>query len=258
MTGLKYYNDLNKALIIIESNINSLEVVEKDEYNFVNYSLILNKLYTTKRMIERYLNIHKYYRLTKEEMIKRIDNQSNSKVKISYEVKEYENAQTIAEKFNMELESLLRLNNILSSEIESGKKILVETTDFNLITQNFDIPTYGDQTDTNILGTDISVNPQFENNDFQVLGNIETLEQGIRNRIRTFKKEYPAEPNFGIQNYINMPDDLNNSLRLVDIIDQVKKDGRVQEVLDAQVQRQGNSVVFNLTILTTTNQTIEI
>jgi|GEM_PF-7095130 len=101
-----------------------------------------------------------YARLNKERWLEYLEAVGNGKdyyisINIPYKVKDYEDIQTIAAKFDINWQDILRINNLRSDEIEGGRVIYIPVLKkYNITEINLDI--FGSQDKEMALGVDLN------------------------------------------------------------------------------------------------------
>jgi len=252
-----YYSKLQQALETFDEVIDRFETDKTDEYDKVNFSAILHNLYLARTNIEHYNNAHKWFRLSKEDFIKQMVYSLANTVEQLHIVKEYETPLSIAEKYKVTLESILKKNNITTSEFTPGRIIKIETSNLSQKEIYQKIMTYGDQTNDLVFGNDfpneITVDGQ---GDLFAIESSETLKQGINNIINSDIGSYPMEPSFGVDRLIGneMPTELRENMISVRIAETVEADKRIKAITDIKFE-EGNA---NITARTIKNQNINL
>lgn len=262
MNAYEYYGNLNQALTMIEITIAKTEVQQTDEFDTINYADVLSKLYLFKSIINKMINIHKYFKMSKEAFVKSSENKTSKRIEVTHIVKDYESAQTIANLYGITIEEILIKNNILTTGIIAGMELKVEIKNSNaLITIYDEIPTYGSQQGQLVLGVDISNDLTLNGDgDFQSLNNLETIKQGVLNRISTPKGGYPLVNDFGleIQPGADLPSDLKDSMILIKVVNQIEQDSRISKIENVNVKRSQNSITIEAIMKTINNETLAL
>jgi hypothetical protein len=255
--GNLYYALLAQASLLNEATLDSFQ--GKDEYDKNDYSAIIDVFTQVQRNIIRMASIHKYSKMSKERFINKVNNNSANKNIITHTVKTYETISSIADLYGNDVDEILKMNNKRSFEINPGEKLLIEVENSTTDTIN-DIPTYADPIGSNVLGNDISKELADRDNDIYVLPNTETLKQGILNRITTNRNAYPMILSFGIdtKNTFELPDDLFESLTTIKIQELLLEDKRIKNIENISLDKQENSLTYNISGEAIDNTKIEI
>lgn len=249
-----YYRNLENALKNIRLLIMQVEGKITDEYDLTtNYSDILNQLYGTERAINNMLTIHKFQGFAKDEFIA-VNSSSNTNIVIlEHTVKAWETASSIAKLYNVDLADLLQMNNITSDEIIQGLILKVNvsknTLQQNATTKN--VPVYGSRIGQKIYGYDWpnELQATADGGDIKVLEPLDTLVQGIKNRLTTRTGDYPLEDDFGVDLVgSEVPQNLREGLLIIEATEQLLQDQRVDNIQSMTASSKNNSVSFEATI----------
>ncbi|OGU56945.1 MAG: hypothetical protein A2V66_10755 [Ignavibacteria bacterium RBG_13_36_8] len=247
-----YYKNLENALRNVLSTINETEQKNIDEYNLnVNYYDMLNTLYEAERSIKQMLIVHKLRGFSKEEYIT-IENKKATDLLIEHTVKGYENLLSIAELYGTTIEEIMQINNLTSYEIGASSILKVRISKEHLIENaRREVPVFGSRVGTDVLGYDI-YNEVRENDakDIKVIDDpIDTLIQGLKNRIVTKVGDYPFEKDFGLDVVgTDIPKDLAEGLMSLEITEQLKQEPRVETVKNVLVTKKIDSYSYEITV----------
>lgn len=261
MTYNQYKSDLETSLMIVNYLIGSVEANVTDEFDTINYVEVLYNLNVLQQRIKRLLSGYKFFKVGEEEFSRMFEGKVNKSIEVIHNVTGYDTLMSIAQKYNITEEKILQKNNVLSSEITAGMQLLVEVESSKGLNKIYnEIAVYGSQIGAEILGTDLP-NELVENGvgDLKILTNVETISQGIQNRIYTRAGDYPLEPNFGIELAgSEIPADLQNGMLMLKIVDQLENDFRISDVENVEIEKSGNALAITALIKTINNQTLEI
>ncbi len=259
MSTNKYYYNLETAETEIERLI--AKVTPTDEYDSVNYSQLLFNLNNSLFEIRKMKNMHKFFKLSKEDFIRQIDSEVLKQQQSIHTVREYETPLTIAEDYNISLDELLKINNASITDFTPGATIKVPVTNETRIRIFENIPTYGSHEGSKVLGNDLPNELRADTDgDLLVLDNYDTLKQGILNRITTKQGNYPLEPDFGIDNYVgsDQPEELSGALRTTSIIAQIEQDARIEKITEYSETQKNNSTLYSIKVSTITNEEVSL
>lgn len=258
MTATEYYNDLEQALKIVDEAIAKTEIKATDEFARVNYSEILNRLYNFKRSIERMQVVHRYNKLSKEAWVKQIQQKTPRRIEVAHKVKSFETPHGIAKKYGITVSELLQKNNITTSELTAGMTLYVEIASSGSLNKIYEeIPTFGDQEGDLVFGKDLGSELKVDTDgDLKVLEPLDTLRQGIENRIYTAAGDYPMLPEFGVPRLAGeeYPEEIIESFHKLKIIAQLGLDKRIQKIEGLEKEREQNAVTFTGTITAINNK----
>ena len=254
---MEYYEEIEKSLLEVEQKIAEIKNELSrgaDEYSDINYYDILNGLEQTKRTLLRLKAAHKFAKTSKTDFA-----QLDKHTVIEHTVASYETINTIAHKYNVTVDSILRNNNINSYEIKAGDKLkIIKETDTITNEEQVNYPTFGELKGEEIYGRDIASDfATSDNKDILVLSPIATLKQGILNRITTEQGEYPFEDDFGIGFRIG-DEKLTDALLTVKLTYALLSDYRIEDVKNLEVITEGNSKIIKAIVSTINNETIEV
>lgn len=262
MDATQYYNDLNKALVLVDGVIAETEAKATDEFAKVNYSKILNDLNKYRQLITKLLAVHRFMRLSKKGFMKNADQKTPKKIELEHTVKGFETPGKIAQAYNVSVESILKKNNITTETLTPGEVIKIEVENSETMQQVFeDIPTFGSQEGDLIYGHDVSNDLEVgEDGDLEILSNQATLAQGANNRLKTISGKYPLEPDFGIPEIAGttLPQELLNGLLKLKIVAQFTADKRIREITDIQIEQDQNAINISGSMIAVNNKKLEV
>jgi LysM repeat protein len=256
MTGYEYYNTIEKALAELDRciAITQKEAEGKDEFHNKNYAGIFNGLYQYRNQLLKKLSIHRFAKLSKEDFILQNDVNASKSIQKYHKVKSYETGTTIAKLYGTTLENILKVNNVRTDEIVAGKILKINITPTSVITRVYEnVPTYGSQLGDLVYGKDLPDELATEDGDLKVLDPIETLRQGIYNRVTTQKGGYPFQEDFGIGLIgEDFPEELSDSMFMVEVQTQLSQDARISSIDNLTLVKTGGNrvVIGNLTAIT--------
>lgn len=245
-----YYRNLEIVLRTLDIYINILERKKTDEYDQnENYSNMLTKLYAVKRIVERMLSAHKFYRLTKIEFAMKLDGKFEGNVIIEHVIKDYETPQSIAKQYGITLEQLLKNNNEITTNFEPGSTLKIEVDHLNLHSVYSDVPVFGSQVDRNIFGVDLTNDLKNDGRkDLHTIKYEDCLRQGIINRVTTEIGGYPLIEDFGLYNIVGteFPPDLRDAMMSIKLIYQLEGDPRIDTIDRIGITTKENSVIYDV------------
>ena len=246
------FTTLENARLQVERQVSL--IVPTDEYDGFNYSELITSLNNYKRFIINLLSIYKFARMSKEYFLA----QFGAQVESSYVVTGYDTPLSIAEKHGITLDTILELNNITTSEMVAGMTLKVPAPDQSVLQVYNNIPTFGDQTGDNVFGRDLPNELTAKGGELVVLEPLDTLKQGVNNRINTTKGDYPLDESFGHISYIDaeLPKELSENMIVVDIVSQILQDPRIVEVKNINTTEAGNTITFTADATTITKSEI--
>jgi hypothetical protein len=248
------YTTLTKSLNELERIISN--IIPTDEYDpNHDYSGLLNNLNQFKTYIIRLLSVHKFARMSKEYFLA----QFSGVVETNYKIKDYDTPLSLADKFGVDLDALLEINNIVATDIQEGLIIKVPVAGDSIAIYS-NVPTFGDQTGDNVFGRDLPNELVAVNGKLVVLEPLDNLKQGILNRITTWRGEYPLDDSFGINNFrqFDLPEDLAQNMVIMDVVNQILQDARIAEVNEIVQSSEKDAVQFTAEATTITKTEVKV
>jgi hypothetical protein len=263
MTGYEYYTTLEEAVRQIDTAIGltEKEAAGADEFSGKNYSEMLYGMNRYKGELLRKLAAHRYAKMSKEDFIFRNDNSAAKTLQKTHVVKSHETGLTIAKLYGTTLEAILKKNNITTDEITAGKTLRIEVTPASEVVQVYDnIPTYGSQAGMLVFGKDLPDKIEAVSGEFKVLEPLETLRQGLTNRMMTARGEYPLEDDFGVTEMAgkNFPEELSDSMFLVEVQSQLEQDGRISSIDAITIRTEGTAKIVEAKLTAVTGAEVNL
>lgn len=250
----QYYTDLQTALNNVELMIVQTEQKITDEYDAVDYSRVLFTLYGLKRNIKRMLVVHKIQGFSKEEFVEINTVENSGTIVVDHTIKSWETITSIAKLYNANISDILTYNNIKSDELITGTVIKVRTSSNTFINgaeSNKDVPVYGSRVGENVYGKDWpdELVANSDGTDVKILEPIETLKQGITNRLSTRSGDYPLESDFGISLVgSEYPQELRDGLLSIEVSQQLELDPRIESIENVIVTSESNSSTIEVVV----------
>lgn len=235
-----YYIELAKALDEVNQQIAEIKIKNPNEYDEgVNYPKLLNELYQIQRKINRMQVVHKYLRMSQETFIAG-DITSDAK-EIYHTVSSFETLHSIAKKYNISIELILKNNNISSQNLTAGSALKIVQAEANLLEAGkIDIPVYTESGDLiEVLGRDLKNSLEIGDfGDILALTPRNTISQGLINRLTTLAGDYPNEDDFGLDYFSDLKTnpELINNLWKVKIMSQLETDPRIKNVKSLEIE----------------------
>ncbi len=230
---MSIYNKINELISKVKHTYKE-DAARASEYDAIDHSFMILESERLLRLLTRQSKVHKFLGISKENFEKAIESGTSKKRKIRHIVTGYDTLFSISNQYKIEPEELLQLNNLKAGELTPGREITIEVEDdLNPVTGIIDLPVIGEHRDKERLGRDLEVTllPS-SNGDLNVLAPEATVKQGIRLRLNSRKGDYPMNPGFGIDDYMN--NDFPKDLKLL-VIDKeaevsIDRDRRISQI----------------------------
>lgn len=235
---MSIYNKINEQINKVR-HIYRDDAARATEYDIIDHSFMIRESERLIRLLTRQSKVHKFLGISQENFEKAIESGIAKKRKIRHIVTGYDTLFSISNQYKIEPEELLQLNNIKAGELTPGREITIEIDDENNpVTGVEDLPVIGEHDGKERLGRDLEVSllPS-SNGDLNVLDPEATVKQGVKLRINCRKGDYPMNPGFGINDYMNT--ELPSELKLA-VIDKeaevnLDRDRRINQIDYIQV-----------------------
>ena len=245
MTDLRtYYYELEQQHAAIENAANLFETLipegDDAELAATDYSGTAYNLWASVLTNERLQKIHKLFRMTKEQLIQKSQGETAPNYTV-YEVRSYDTIHSVARKFNVSIEDILRANNITASEFEDQTEILIPQLSTNVITVYENVPTFDTHNGIKVLGTDLSADCTVDaNGDLKVLDEVDSFHQGVTILINTEAGTIPLEDGFGGAPKIGKeyPQEIISNMITVNLLNSLSQDGRIKDVNNIILEKQ--------------------
>lgn len=216
-----------------------------DEYSSINYPELMTALNRIETALHRSGAIEKFLKTTPDAI------EQQRTMSIRHKVTQYETPLMIAERYNVELSDILKLNNMTTDELTGGTEIIIEVPaqESTNVAQN--IPVYGDVSGNKILGQDFS-NPITKDSrgDIAPFNPIDTIRKTLLYRVTTPTGAYPLHKDFGLNGIIGeeVEQDLANAMLQVKITEALEKDPRISEISNIGIDSDKNVTVNAITV----------
>jgi len=249
---IEYYQKLEIAKSNLLEGIARIEVFNIDEYDEDNKCQLLFDLYKMLNNVETMLNIHKFKRKSKEEILTEPDI-VEGRVIVNYQVKDYETPFSIAQKYDLSVEELLQFNNNLKvSEITTGKILKIPTINKAEKERLDSIATFGSQAEELILGKDILLPLQADakGGDLLIAEPANTLAQCLNNLFNTKEGSYLTENQIGIFDIKNqdMPPEVVDGFTKIRLLQVLEQDKRIASINSIKTDIQGQNINYEIEI----------
>ncbi len=204
------------------------------EYDMIDHSTMILENERLERILRRQRKVYKFLGLSQEEFEQALTRGTVKKRKIRHIVTAYDTLFSISNQYKIDPGELLHTNNINSMELVAGTEILIEVEEQeeqpNLTTQR-ELPVIGEHKGSELLGRDLKLTLLPDSNgDLSVLPPVETVKQGVWIRLNTLRGEYPLNPGFGMNNFLDI--DLPSELRL----SMIDKEAEINLTADLRIE----------------------
>ncbi|HEX2868744.1 MAG TPA: LysM peptidoglycan-binding domain-containing protein [Ignavibacteriales bacterium] len=256
---MEFFEKTERAISLLDNLTGQAEAARTDEFDTFDYSGYIEQLKELKRNVLRFQAAYKFLKLDKEDFIQGIDR--TGKVIVIHTVKDFETPLSIAKKYTTDLGEILILNDVKVEDIKAGRELKIVVNNESLSQVYDTIPTYGSQKGLEVLGRDLPNDLQAdETGDLLVLGPIETLTQGVNNRISTKKGAYPLEENFGLSNIqkLEFPEDITNAMLMVGLSEELEEDARLSRIDSIEITSDRKAKEVLVQARTITNNMLRV
>lgn len=204
------------------------------EYDIVDHSTMILESERLERILRRQRKVYKFLGLSKEEFEQAVERGTAKKRKIRHIVTSYDTLFSVAETYKIDPGELLQTNNINSTEFVAGTEIIIEVEQQEQqpnLAGLADLPVIGEHKGIELLGRDLNLTVLPDSRgDLSVMTPGETIKQGVWIRLNTLKGDYPMNPGFGLNNYLNLELPADLKLAMID------KEAEINLVVDKRIK----------------------
>ncbi|MGE5683443.1 MAG: LysM peptidoglycan-binding domain-containing protein [Bacillota bacterium] len=258
---MEYFENIENAISLINKEISVAQINLTDEFDEFDFSGYIHNLNQILRQLLRFKAANRFMKIDLEDFTNGSSFTVGQKVITTHVVKDFETPLSIAKKYSLDLSEILILNDITVEDIKAGKELKVYSPNTRLYEIYQDIPTFGSQKGLQVLGRDFPNDLQAgKDGDLLSLGPIETLQQGVENRIMTRKGNYPLDDTFGLDNInkLGFPQDIADALLTVYLTEQLERDPRIRQIDDLSIKSNRDQKTFQIQARTITNNMLRV
>lgn len=269
----EYYAEVETTHHLFDTALNAAEnqlaLIDDEDTDLLtaDYSGAIWKIQDTVNNLEVMANIHKFERITKEQMQRLFSSREagipGKKIIVDREhiVTAFDTTRTISQKYNTTWTDIQDYNDIMPSELVTGMTIRIPVEiDLSVIASK-DISTFGGQQGNDILGKDLP-NELIEasDGDLLVLEPVDTLKQAVENYIKTEPGTLPFYEDIGFNPKLSdeYSGEEAQSMIQLRLMNALSVDNRIKNIAIVSSEKVGNVQNITLSVEAISGESISV